>query len=268
MNTTSLVLVYYKNQYRIARYGVWDGYPESAGLNVLGFLSKPMYVHRLVLNPPKLFTPTKVQSDNINNLAEDISRNAYDMITPTEDEQFAPRYGTWKWMQATFVIRGEDDPRGGDQAAGGVAHAKQEDKTLSTDQWVKVAIDPTKEIPSTEDVCVTWETLKQDAYFPLLRNCPSLAPETGAGILSLVANATGMIPVRRETSHIASADWVYVVDVDKVVLEVFSGIHGVRGGKRFGKIEYGPGFVAGWRLDDLPSPKDFLKGIDAAIMSR
>ena len=42
MGTRHLICVVKDNEYKIAQYGQWDGYPEGQGLVVLRFLTKEM----------------------------------------------------------------------------------------------------------------------------------------------------------------------------------------------------------------------------------
>ena len=42
MGTRHLICVVSDNQYRIAQYGQWDGYPEGQGAAILEFLKSPM----------------------------------------------------------------------------------------------------------------------------------------------------------------------------------------------------------------------------------
>ncbi|RYO92280.1 hypothetical protein DL766_001771 [Monosporascus sp. MC13-8B] len=66
MGTRHLILVYYKGQYRIARYGQWDGYPEGQGATVLCFVSDPENLSKLraVLDAEgMLYEPTVDQLD-------------------------------------------------------------------------------------------------------------------------------------------------------------------------------------------------------------
>ncbi|RYP57186.1 hypothetical protein DL770_010728 [Monosporascus sp. CRB-9-2] len=64
MGTRHLVLVYHKGQYRIAKYGQWDGYPEGQGATVLRFVSDPESLSKLrsVLDAEgMLYEPTEDQ---------------------------------------------------------------------------------------------------------------------------------------------------------------------------------------------------------------
>ncbi|KAK6006989.1 hypothetical protein QM012_005997 [Aureobasidium pullulans] len=47
MGTRNLTLVYYKGQYRIVKYGQWNGYPEGQGLTILAFLLDTSNITRL-----------------------------------------------------------------------------------------------------------------------------------------------------------------------------------------------------------------------------
>lgn len=47
MGTRNLTCVIKDNQFRVAQYGQWDGYPEGAGKHILTLLSNPANVERL-----------------------------------------------------------------------------------------------------------------------------------------------------------------------------------------------------------------------------
>ncbi|KAI8819577.1 uncharacterized protein EV422DRAFT_533542 [Fimicolochytrium jonesii] len=101
--------------------------------------------------------------------------------------------------------------------------------------------------------------------------CPSLSRDTGAGILKLVADATGPVPIVTDVDFIADRDyceWAYVVDLDQGLFEVFSrrpwsDAPTVKN-DRFKNLEAAekpgcqPKCVGAWTLDDLPSKKGFL----------
>ncbi|KUI62430.1 hypothetical protein VP1G_09557 [Cytospora mali] len=107
--------------------------------------------------------------------------------------------------------------------------------------------------------------------------CPSLSRDTGARILDVIANSDKPIPVEFDLQFTQSmlCEWVYVVDVDAAVLEVYNGLGWkTEGGTRFDKLDFGEdlhkpslddaeglGLIAQWPLNNLPSESDFLRYI-------
>jgi hypothetical protein len=47
MGTRHLIAVVEDEQYKVAQYGQWDGYPDGQGIAVLGFLSEPNNIKKL-----------------------------------------------------------------------------------------------------------------------------------------------------------------------------------------------------------------------------
>ena len=66
MGTRHLICVVSDNQYRIAQYGQWDGYPEGQGAAILEFLKSPM---AMLLSPILTAMCIKVFLRNIHSSA-------------------------------------------------------------------------------------------------------------------------------------------------------------------------------------------------------
>ena len=47
MGTRNLTVVKYKDEYKIAQYGQWDGYPNGQGVTILSFLLKEGNIEKL-----------------------------------------------------------------------------------------------------------------------------------------------------------------------------------------------------------------------------
>lgn len=103
MGTRNLTMVRYKNQYKVAQYGQWDGYPEGQGVKVLNFLKTAnlnkfkKQLNKTTFNLPKAYEK-KVDKifNKVNNLCRE--NREYDTnkilhnLTPTE--QFIYRCST------------------------------------------------------------------------------------------------------------------------------------------------------------------------------
>ncbi|PTT66868.1 MULTISPECIES: hypothetical protein [unclassified Chryseobacterium] len=71
MGTRSLTVVIHKGEIKVARYGQWDGYPESLGISTLSFLRNSAKVELLKQVLPKVcFFSTSHSPENM-----DMSRN-------------------------------------------------------------------------------------------------------------------------------------------------------------------------------------------------
>ncbi|KAG8626132.1 hypothetical protein KVT40_006533 [Elsinoe batatas] len=120
---------------------------------------------------------------------------------------------------------------------------------------------PEAEAMSQEDRNI----LFRDASQPGLRVCPSLARDTGAEILSLVANAATGLPIQNELEFIADTlfcEWAYVVDLDQGKLEVYCGHSEWQlESDRFKQFERSPAMVGSWELEALPDEATFCKEI-------
>lgn len=126
---------------------------------------------------------------------------------------------------------------------------------------------------------------------PLYYVCPSLARDTGAEILDLIASSTKPIPAIPDLEFIGDGmfcEWAYVVDLDSNKLEAYAGWRKTAGGTRFDDLDFmkapevnsaenaadgpptipkaSPGFMGSWDLSMLPSEEQFLK--DMGIVRR
>jgi hypothetical protein len=100
--------------------------------------------------------------------------------------------------------------------------------------------------------------------------CPSMWCQTSAGVLEVVANATGeaTVPIRQELKFIHNGlfcEWAYVVDLDAEVLEVYNGVEKEHEGssKRFKDTDgaeegFVPSLVKTFAFAELPEKKDDL----------
>ncbi|PNS14483.1 hypothetical protein CAC42_3769 [Sphaceloma murrayae] len=104
---------------------------------------------------------------------------------------------------------------------------------------------------------------------PLKIVCPSLSRDTGAGILQLVAETKARVPIQLEPDFIEDTlfcEWAYVVNVDEGELEAYAGNHvGMEGRHSFADRKSRPALMGLWRLDDLPSEKQFLADIKEVL---
>ncbi|EJD44955.1 hypothetical protein AURDEDRAFT_151976 [Auricularia subglabra TFB-10046 SS5] len=102
--------------------------------------------------------------------------------------------------------------------------------------------------------------------------CPSLWRDTGAKILSIVADATEPVPIHNQLNFITDGlfcEWAWVVDLDLGVLECWRGGRHNGGlpelSTRFNHLEairngqgQQPTMMATFGLNDLPDEKTFL----------
>ncbi|PNS14484.1 60S ribosomal protein L3-B [Sphaceloma murrayae] len=233
------------------------GYPSVQGLTILRFLSYLPNIQRLKAKLPNLYVPSATQARSIASLASQISKAALDNIIPLDGEEHNPNNTSEKWIHV-FPPESVIEHRNIDY------HAEPEQDFT---RWLKVLVDPcdpTRE-PPADLAWANWTTKFHDAYFPLSRNCPSLAPETGAGILALVAESAGRLPVRSDENMVDVVDWVYVIDLDRDLLEVYERLRPKLGMGRFAKGSGGPGLVKRWRIDELPDENGLLEDVDAAM---
>ncbi|KAG8625655.1 hypothetical protein KVT40_006056 [Elsinoe batatas] len=106
------------------------------------------------------------------------------------------------------------------------------------------------------------ETVQEDLVRPYLSLCPSLALDTGAEILALVADATDNVPVLNEFDNLTRhlCEWAYVVDLDEGVLEVWGDNPEMEiPSNRFDQIGAKLVLVGQWDLNDLPDQDTFLE---------
>ncbi|MBD0542281.1 hypothetical protein HPJ54_05685, partial [Acinetobacter baumannii] len=61
MGTRHLICVQHNNEYKVAKYGQWDGYPSGQGVGILEFLkggfNKALFIQKL----DNIFEPTDEQ---------------------------------------------------------------------------------------------------------------------------------------------------------------------------------------------------------------
>lgn len=97
MGTRNLTIVRHNNEYKVAQYGQWDGYPEGQGVKVLDFLkTADMNQFKRQLNKTTFKVPKTFEKklDKIFNKVNDLCRqnNEYDtkkiIDQLPEDEQF------------------------------------------------------------------------------------------------------------------------------------------------------------------------------------
>ena len=146
MGTRHLICVVNDNQYRIAQYGQWDGYPSGQGIKILDFLKSPMI------------------------------------------EQLKNNLDNCSWLTA-----GE--------------HNKL---------WEGFGVDANQSY------------VDYDIHKEFCSKYPQLNRDTGAGILNIVANATGSIKLKDDLDFAQVSlfcEWVYVIDFDKNTLEVYRGFN-------------------------------------------
>lgn len=60
MGTRHLTCVVKNNEYKVAQYGQWDGYPSGQGVNILNFL-KEMSQEKFLKGIDNCFEPTEEQ---------------------------------------------------------------------------------------------------------------------------------------------------------------------------------------------------------------
>lgn len=116
-----------------------------------------------------------------------------------------------------------------------------------------------------------FDDIRHRAYRPMVYTCPSLASDTSAGILELIANAEKPLPVVIDIEFVGNGlfcEWAYVVDLDAGVLEVYEGKNETEsriGGTRFEHLKgmesrngAGPELRGSWKFSNLPSEEAFL----------
>lgn len=111
--------------------------------------------------------------------------------------------------------------------------------------------------------------LQDFASKPMMHLRPSLARDTGAGILKMIADAEEPVPVQPEVDFIADGlfcEWAYVVDLDVEVFEVYGG-HEEKSATDVGRLDdleciqgigSRPAMVATYAFSGLPKEADFL----------
>jgi hypothetical protein len=105
--------------------------------------------------------------------------------------------------------------------------------------------------------------------YPMKRNWPSLSRDTGGEILEIIANATAenRVQIDKDLEFVNNGlfcEWVYVVDLDQGVFEVYGGCQpkSEAAKKRFNDVgdenATVPAFIVSFALDSLPSEEGFL----------
>ena len=102
---------------------------------------------------------------------------------------------------------------------------------------------------------------------------PQFQRDMGYGVVQFIMESTDAMIHMQDNITFAGdglfCEWAYVVDLDKGLLEVFKGFGKQKHtGQRFSKFnkddeEYAAvGFAASYKLDDLPSDKEFLNDLE------
>lgn len=117
-----------------------------------------------------------------------------------------------------------------------------------------------------------WMTMDQSALYQ--QEFPFLTRDLGAGILEAVANSKAKEIVLTDSTDFAGdslfCEWAYVVDLDKNLLECYSGFNKepLAENERFSKLPNtdsgykGIRLLKTYELDKLPTKKVFVKELD------
>jgi hypothetical protein len=119
-----------------------------------------------------------------------------------------------------------------------------------------------------------WMTMDQSAKYQ--QEFPFLTRDLGAGILEAVANSKAKEIVLTDSTDFAGdslfCEWAYVVDLDKNILECYSGFNKepLAEGERFAKIpkckddsDYSAiRLLKKYDLNELPTKKEFVKELE------
>lgn len=84
MGTRHLICIQQNNEYKVAQYGQWDGYPSGQGVDVLNFaknLDKDLFICKL----ENVFSPTQEQIDG---WYKDAGHDGGDWLTVTVASKF------------------------------------------------------------------------------------------------------------------------------------------------------------------------------------
>ncbi|EGP83674.1 unnamed protein product [Zymoseptoria tritici ST99CH_3D1] len=233
MGTRHLILVWYKGKWHIAQYGQWDGYPGGQGMTVFRFLTNTDTAKdickRLNLTDdcgPRYPIKTEPYSTEPAPAKENIAalKAALDndiLFSPSQEE-------------VDIICEKAEEV---EREAQKLSEALSKQSNSEKDSVVRDALIPRSFFLS-------------DARFrSLLFVEPSLARDTGAGILSYVAYSKEKVPIQMDVEFIMDSmmcEWAYVVDLDAELLEVYNG-----GISSEGYIDEGPN-----RFDE----EEFIKG--------
>ena len=202
MGTRKMILVWYKGEWRIAQYGLWDGYPEGQGIRIDKFLNNagtgrihPVladligHEEELEFYKSGCWSPTELT--NIEALQAAFDNDMTFVATEKDVEE------AWKVSQ--------------------VIHKEASQLTVS-DEFRKLT--PSEKMA----FCSKHQLLEAQSQAALFVN-PSLSRDCGAYILEVVAHATEKVPLDIRLCMVTDTqiEWLYVIDLDENQFEIYCG---------------------------------------------